>query len=184
MTADSIRDEVPCPDCAEPILRAAKKCKHCGSWVEEIPIAEVVLPLPDPLIPCPQCAELTPRDALQCVHCESVLGVIDQADRPPSPSEVADRVASPTDSGIVRIVRESSSLTTPLRTAIRVGKRVAHIREGESTVFMLPYGEHVVTFQQLGLRDHDVSITHRKGVPLTLKVQLIRPEGIRVTASA
>lgn len=25
-----VRDEVPCHHCAEPILRQAKKCKHCG----------------------------------------------------------------------------------------------------------------------------------------------------------
>lgn len=28
-TAPSVRDECPCPWCAEPILRAAKICKHC-----------------------------------------------------------------------------------------------------------------------------------------------------------
>lgn len=30
LTDSSVRDEVPCRVCAEPILRQAKKCKHCG----------------------------------------------------------------------------------------------------------------------------------------------------------
>lgn len=28
------RDEVPCPACAELILAAAKKCRHCGEWLQ------------------------------------------------------------------------------------------------------------------------------------------------------
>lgn len=31
------RDEVACPACAEPILRGARKCKHCGEWVPPAP---------------------------------------------------------------------------------------------------------------------------------------------------
>lgn len=32
-TMDQPRDEIPCPACAKPILRAAKKCKHCKAVV-------------------------------------------------------------------------------------------------------------------------------------------------------
>lgn len=35
MTNPTDRVEVPCPQCAESILREAKKCKHCGAWVSE-----------------------------------------------------------------------------------------------------------------------------------------------------
>lgn len=35
MTNPTDRIEIPCPQCAELILREAKKCKHCGAWVGE-----------------------------------------------------------------------------------------------------------------------------------------------------
>lgn len=30
-----VRDERPCPACAEPILASARKCKHCGTELGE-----------------------------------------------------------------------------------------------------------------------------------------------------
>lgn len=33
MTASEVRNEVPCPMCAELILAVAKKCKHCGEMI-------------------------------------------------------------------------------------------------------------------------------------------------------
>lgn len=35
----------PCPACAEPILHAAKKCKHCGEWTTSEPLAEPETPM-------------------------------------------------------------------------------------------------------------------------------------------
>lgn len=38
--------EVPCPFCAEPVLAAAKKCRHCGEWiVKQEPAATTVNPV-------------------------------------------------------------------------------------------------------------------------------------------
>jgi hypothetical protein len=36
---NSERAEIPCPICAEPILSGAKKCKHCGEWLDQTAIA-------------------------------------------------------------------------------------------------------------------------------------------------
>jgi len=40
------REEKPCPACSEPILATAKKCKHCGEWLEghrpEVEVRNVV----------------------------------------------------------------------------------------------------------------------------------------------
>lgn len=34
LNSDDLRD---CPECAEPIRRAARRCKHCGATVEPLP---------------------------------------------------------------------------------------------------------------------------------------------------
>lgn len=175
-----VRDEVPCPDCAELVLRVAKTCKHCGSWLAEIHAADVETPTQDTRIPCPQCAELIFRDALQCSHCNSDLGEPDAVNRKTSTALPAEIVAAATEQGVLQIVRESSSLDTPLRTTIRIGDRLEYVREGERKLILLPFGEHVVTFQQLGLRDTSVGVSHEKGVQSTLRVRLTRGEGILV----
>ncbi|WP_311438298.1 zinc ribbon domain-containing protein [Hallella colorans] len=43
-----------CPHCGSEILATAKKCKHCGNWLEK---------------KCPACDEWVNIDAKKCKHC-------------------------------------------------------------------------------------------------------------------
>lgn len=45
-----------CPFCGEEIMVTAKKCKHCGKWIEK---------------KCPQCGEWIKAEAKKCKHCGS-----------------------------------------------------------------------------------------------------------------
>ena len=47
-----------CPNCGQEILATAKKCKHCGEWLEK---------------KCPHCGEWVKIDAMKCKHCGSWL---------------------------------------------------------------------------------------------------------------
>lgn len=44
VVADAPRDEIDCPNCAEPILAKAKVCKHCKLPVNQIPEAQIAAP--------------------------------------------------------------------------------------------------------------------------------------------
>jgi len=56
-----------CPYCGEDILAGAKKCKHCGEWLEETvqPITPTEVSRPEP--PAPQ-VNITPGPAEQNVN--------------------------------------------------------------------------------------------------------------------
>lgn len=47
-----------CPYCGKEILEVAKKCKHCGMWIEK---------------KCPHCGEWIKADAMKCRYCGSWL---------------------------------------------------------------------------------------------------------------
>ena len=47
-----------CPNCGQSILATAKKCKHCGEWLEK---------------KCPHCGEWFKIDAMKCRHFGSWL---------------------------------------------------------------------------------------------------------------
>lgn len=51
-----------CPYCGEEILAVAKKCKHCGEWLEEKRSKA-----------CPVCGEQIDEDASICPHCKEKL---------------------------------------------------------------------------------------------------------------
>ena len=54
-----------CPYCGEEILAVARKCKHCGEWLDR-----------KEQKPCPVCGELTDSDASVCPHCKEPIATI------------------------------------------------------------------------------------------------------------
>ena len=55
-----------CPYCGEEILAIAKKCKHCGEWLDQQPAKE--------FISCPACGEQVEKGTVICPHCQEPLG--------------------------------------------------------------------------------------------------------------
>lgn len=51
-----------CPACAEVIKKAAIKCKHCGTMIDQLKVVE-----------CPYCDEKITAGIQECNHCESDL---------------------------------------------------------------------------------------------------------------
>ena len=62
-----------CPFCAEGILASAKKCKHCGSMLEEPQEHVVSAPVQPQTKKCPFCAEEILASAAKCKHCGSMM---------------------------------------------------------------------------------------------------------------
>ena len=57
--------ERTCPSCAERVLAAASKCKHCG--------AELVPQAASHRMPCPHCGKTVWSDSYACRHCNARL---------------------------------------------------------------------------------------------------------------
>ncbi len=58
-----MRETKRCPYCGEEILAVAKKCKHCGEWLEEKKEE------PKKQVPCEVCGEMIDEDTLECPYC-------------------------------------------------------------------------------------------------------------------
>lgn len=57
-TEEKSNGAIACPNCGKEILATAKKCKHCGEWLEK---------------KCPHCGEWIKADAMKCRYCGSWL---------------------------------------------------------------------------------------------------------------
>ncbi|MCM1070902.1 MAG: zinc ribbon domain-containing protein [Alistipes timonensis] len=53
-----------CPYCGETILAVAKKCKHCGEWIND---EDIVVEVKQ--IPCPICGEMIDETETICPYC-------------------------------------------------------------------------------------------------------------------
>lgn len=76
------RQTKQCPYCGEEILATAKKCKHCGEWLdkEETPKEETM--------ECPVCGEEISANAKVCPHCHEK---VEQSEaREAEPQEMAE----------------------------------------------------------------------------------------------
>lgn len=64
-----VQETKRCPFCGEEILAVAKKCKHCGEWLnkDEKQDEEKVM------IPCPVCGEMVEEGISQCPYCHESL---------------------------------------------------------------------------------------------------------------
>lgn len=62
--APTAKTHTRCPECQEWIQRTARKCKHCGAIVADIP---------EGMIPCPWCRAANAPDAKFCTACTGNL---------------------------------------------------------------------------------------------------------------
>jgi hypothetical protein len=72
------RKTKPCPFCAEDILEAANKCKHCGADLNVPPAKPTRTETAPPVAktkPCPFCGEGVMLDAKKCKHCGETIDV-------------------------------------------------------------------------------------------------------------
>ena len=70
----------PCPECAEMILKQAKKCRFCGASITPLAAPEP-LPAPAGMRTCPRCAKPVSAGATTCPHCFQMLQTKAQAGR-------------------------------------------------------------------------------------------------------
>jgi predicted nucleic acid-binding Zn ribbon protein len=61
-------DTKQCPYCGEEILAVAKKCKHCGEWLDKEANVHQ-----KKMTECPVCAEEIEEDLKICPHCKEML---------------------------------------------------------------------------------------------------------------
>jgi len=62
-------DTKQCPYCGEEVLAVAKKCKHCGEWLEKDTTST-----PKKMVECPVCAEQIEEGLKVCPHCKEPFG--------------------------------------------------------------------------------------------------------------
>ena len=78
---DMTNETKKCPFCGEEIMAVAKKCKHCGEWLDKEENSKTK--------ECPICGETIPESATKCEHCgeelqkESVVVKINQTNELP-----------------------------------------------------------------------------------------------------
>ena len=63
------QETIKCPYCGEEILAIAKKCKHCGEWLNNDEEHNEV----KKMVPCPICGEMIEEGISKCPHCKESI---------------------------------------------------------------------------------------------------------------
>lgn len=79
-----------CPYCGEEILSVAKKCKHCGEWLETTSSE------PAKMIECPICGEEISEDADICPYCNEKVNNV-------SNGQVDDKLAAEDETDYIEV---------------------------------------------------------------------------------
>ena len=83
-----VMDTKQCPYCGEEILAVAKKCKHCGEWLENEEKEKKA---------CPVCGEMIETDLKICPHCDEPTRFCEVQDEIIKPIIVDDSVGDADD---------------------------------------------------------------------------------------
>lgn len=68
------QETIKCPYCGEEILAIAKKCKHCGEWLNNDEEHNEV----KKMVPCPICGEMIEEGISKCPHCKESITIEEQ----------------------------------------------------------------------------------------------------------